>query len=96
MTRIRYAPKALVDFDRIVDFLSESGAGSPETVGETVIAAIQILAEHPLIGRRADSGLRELVISRGKTGYVALYRFDVATDTITVLALRHQREVGVR
>ena len=94
MTRIRYAPKAVVDFDRIVDFLTESGAGSPEGVGESVVEAIEILAQHPMIGRPADSGLRELVISRGKSGYVALYRFDVATDTVTILAMRHQREVG--
>ena len=36
----------------------------------------------------------ELVISRGKTGYVALYRYDEARDIVFVLALRHQREAG--
>jgi hypothetical protein len=41
-----------------------------------------------------ESGLRELVISRGKTGYVALYDYIAATGTIIVFAVRHQREVG--
>ncbi len=44
-----------------------------------------------LAGRRAEHGLRELVISRGRTGYVALYRYDTASDTALVLTLRHQR-----
>ncbi|MDZ7841325.1 MAG: hypothetical protein U5R46_10985 [Gammaproteobacteria bacterium] len=30
---------------------------------------------HPLIGRRVQGEIRELVISYGKTGYVVLYRF---------------------
>ena len=37
--------------------------------------------------------LRELVISYGKTGYVALYRFLPAQDLIRILAIRHQREL---
>ena len=38
--------------------------------------------------------MRELVISRGKTGYVALYRYLSGQDVILVLAVRHQRELG--
>jgi hypothetical protein len=34
------------------------------------------------------------VISRGKTGYLALYHYDEARDRILVLAIRHQREAG--
>jgi hypothetical protein len=48
----------------------------------------------PRIGRPAEQGLRELVISRGKTGYVALYRYDATADRVLVLALRHQPEAG--
>ena len=42
--------------------------------------------------RHVVAGLRELVISRGKTGYVALYRFFPLTETVLVLAIRHQHE----
>jgi plasmid stabilization system protein ParE len=38
--------------------------------------------------------LRELVISYGRTGYVALYRFVIGRDEVRILALRHQRELG--
>jgi hypothetical protein len=34
------------------------------------------------------------VISRGKSGYVALYDIVEAEDVILLLALRHQREAG--
>lgn len=51
-------------------------------------------ARHPLIGRPCEDGLHELVISRGRTGYVALYDFYEAEDTALVLALRQPREAG--
>lgn len=38
--------------------------------------------------------MRELVISRGNTGYLALYIYDKDADAASVLAVRHQREVG--
>jgi plasmid stabilization system protein ParE len=47
-----------------------------------------------MVGRNAESSLRELVISRGRSGYLALYRYDVASDTAIILALRHQRAGG--
>jgi hypothetical protein len=37
-------------------------------------------------------GLRELVISRGQTGYLALYSHDEGADIALILAIRHQRE----
>jgi plasmid stabilization system protein ParE len=49
---------------------------------------------HPLIGRPVADDIRELIISRGKTGYVAQYGFDDAYDTVLILAIRHQREAG--
>jgi plasmid stabilization system protein ParE len=61
---------------------------------EAIESAVNTLASHPLLGRRVDGDLRELVISFGATGYIALYRFVVQDDTVRVLALRHQREVG--
>ena len=54
-----------------------------------------LLERHPLIGRSVDDFLRELVISRGKSGYVALYSYEQHKNTILVLAIRHQRETGL-
>ncbi|MBX9961672.1 MAG: type II toxin-antitoxin system RelE/ParE family toxin [Burkholderiales bacterium] len=92
MTRLVFAPRALGDIDRLADFLLDE---SPELAAETgplLAGALEVLKHHPLIGRPAEHGLRELLISRGRTGYVALYRYDVSSDTALVLAIRHQRE----
>ena len=93
MAGISYSSQALADLERISDFLSESGLDALETL-DLIDEAVTILARHPLIGRQAESGLRELVVSQGKTGYVALYSYEAEYDAILVLALRHQREAG--
>ena len=51
-------------------------------------------ASNPLIGRPAPRDLRELVIGRDRHGYVALYRYVAPLDTVFVLAIRAQKEVG--
>ncbi len=94
MARVVYASRALADFERLVDFLAEHEPGLAELTVALINEAVSVLARHPLIGRPAEQGLRELVISRGRTGYIALYRFLKADDLVLVLALRHQREVG--
>jgi plasmid stabilization system protein ParE len=59
-----------------------------------IVDAIEMLRKQPLIGRPAEHDLRELAISRGRTGYLALYGYDEATDRVIVHAIRHQREAG--
>ena len=93
MAKISYSSQALADLERISDFLSESGLNALETL-DLIDEAVTILARHPLVGRQAESGLRELVISQGRTGYVALYTYEAEQDAILVLAIRHQREAG--
>lgn len=39
-------------------------------------------------------GLRDLVISRRRSGCVALYQVDIVREGILILAIRHQRERG--
>ena len=51
-----------------------------------------VAAEQTLV--LIEQALRELVISRGRTGYSALYSFEAAQDVALVLALRHCREAG--
>ena len=59
-----------------------------------IVSAVEALQHHPLLGRPVESGFRELVISRGRSGYLALYRYDEARDRVLVLTIRHQREAG--
>ena len=96
MAQVIYSDEALADFERIIEFLLETSA---ETAAQTLVnirSAIGILESHPLIGRRIDNHIRELVISQGATGYLALYRIEPAIDLVRVLCIRHQREAGYR
>ena len=78
----------------MADFLLESLPEAAMQTGELIIDGLSILKKHPLIGRKVEHGLRELLISRGRSGYVALYSYNAAEDVATVLAIRHQREGG--
>lgn len=94
MAQLIYASKAVEDLDRLVDFLLDVDAAAAVGTVALIAEGIDVLANHPLMGRPAEQGLRELVISRGHSGYVALYSYEQLDDTILVLAIRHQREAG--
>ena len=92
MTRIELAPEVLGDFDRFFDHIAQHDPGAaPERIGG-ILEALQILTHNPLIGRPVQGGKRELVIGRASRGYVALYHYVAAIDTVFVLAVRGQRE----
>ncbi|MFC3106328.1 type II toxin-antitoxin system RelE/ParE family toxin [Salinisphaera aquimarina] len=84
----------MADLERVTEFLIDT---EPDVASETlglITTAIETLEDHPLIGRTYSPDVRELVISRGRTGYVALYRFLPARDLVAIMSIRHQRESG--
>ena len=94
MTRWVLSTDAADDLDRLVDFLIEKFPDEAAQTVDLVTDALGILEQHPKIGRPVEQGLCELVVSRGKSGYLALYQFDESADLAIVLAVRHQREQG--
>lgn len=94
MARLSYSARTLADLERLVDFLVEHDPTVADATIALIEEAVGVLARHPLIGRPVEADLRELVISRGRTGYVALYSFEPLYDAALVLAIRHQREAG--
>ncbi len=96
MIELVYSGQALLDLERLSDFLMETDPQAAQNTAVLIFDALEILAQHPEIGRKVRFGQRELVISRGRTGYLALYRFLPHLDRILVLALRHQRESGYK
>jgi plasmid stabilization system protein ParE len=95
---IVFAEEALADLERILEFNIERDPATALAHIARVRSAVLILAEHPQIGRPAGPGtrLRELVISQGSSGYVALYEHSPAEDLVRIVAVRHQREAGYR
>jgi plasmid stabilization system protein ParE len=94
MTRWTLGPAAGADLVRVTEFLLETYPEYAIDTSDIVVGALETLAAHPKIGRPVRKGLRELVISRGSTGYVALYLYDEAQDIAVVLRIRHQPERG--
>ena len=94
MTRWLISQDAAQDLEELVDFLRIHQAEYAVETIDLILNALNILEQHPHIGRLVQNQLRELIISRGKTGYVALYEYDEAADVVLVLAIRHQREAG--
>lgn len=93
MARIVYSAEALDDLERLFNFLLKHDPSAASASVEAISSGIDALAAHPFAGRRVRAEIRELVISFGRTGYVALYRFLPARSEIPVLRLRHQREL---
>ena len=94
MATVVYSARSLTHIERAFHFLRNEDPGAALDAVAAIQSAVDALAAHPLLGRRVAGELRELVISYGRTGYVALYRFVVARDEVRILALRHQRELG--
>jgi len=96
MARVQVTTRALADLERLFDFVAYH---NPKLARERMVSvrrALELLADHPLLGREAEDGRRELILSRGKYGYVAKYRWLPAEDTVLILAVRHLLEAGYK
>ncbi len=96
MAAVYFSARALADLDRLFDFIAEHDPASANYAALRIADATRILRDHPLIGRPVRGDIRELVISSGRTGYVALYRLRNGVTTVEILTIRHQREAGYR
>ncbi|GMV56054.1 MAG: hypothetical protein AMXMBFR6_18590 [Betaproteobacteria bacterium] len=92
--RLRLTPGAAEDLQRLFDFLAEQDLAMAERARVAIAKAFDFLREFPFACRKIGAEhplLREMVISFGRAGYVALYEIE-SERTVTVLAVRHQRE----
>ena len=94
MAKLSYSATALADLERPTDFLVETDYAAAAETLELIEEAVSVLIRHPLIGRPVEYGLRELVISRGRSVYLALYSLERVQDAVLILAIRHQLEAG--
>jgi plasmid stabilization system protein ParE len=95
--RVRFTQDAEADLVRLYEFIlrrDETDWAVADRALDAVRNAIRSLELSPFSYRKATPGnpfLRELVIPFGATGYVALFEID-DDKTVTILAVRHQRE----
>jgi plasmid stabilization system protein ParE len=98
-SEVRYSDSARDDLLRLFDFLLEQARTAEDLdAAQAAIDAIRDAVERnlsrsPFVYRKAADSpfLRELLISFGGTGYVALYEIEDAAH-VMALAVRHQLE----
>lgn len=91
-----YSARALRHLSSVFERLAATDPAEALATARAIRSAVEVLADHPLIGRIVRQELRELVISHGRTGYLALYRFRPLKKRVEVLAIKHQRELDYR
>jgi plasmid stabilization system protein ParE len=93
--KVRLTREAETDLFELYDFLVDADIDAAEKALAAIRKGIEVLELFPFACRKAQDGgdptLRELVITVGRAGYVALFRI-TDSRTVTVLAVRHQRE----
>lgn len=93
----RFTRAASDDLDRLYGFIVERDDADVDLASRALVAitaGIATLESSPFTCRKAHSSmpfLRELIIPFGAAGYVALFEID-DDQTVTILAVRHQRE----
>ncbi len=92
--RVRYTKGAKDDLKRLYDFLLDHDLQIARLALESIGKGMELLTNFPFACRKVlddNPFLRELLISFGDSGYVALFEIE-DKNTVTILAVRHQRE----
>jgi len=95
--KLEWSPNAILGTQRAYRFLAGKDRDAAKAAADTIKKQAAILKQFPNAGRPAEDlepEHRELLIPFGAMGYVLLYRFDEDRTTVTILAIRHQKEVG--
>jgi plasmid stabilization system protein ParE len=96
MTTLSISKEADQDIELFRQFLLQNQPEYAYKAAQNIFHALNFLSISPEIGRPYSPPLRELVISQGKSGYLALYVYNPVADDVLVLRIRHQREVGYK
>ena len=94
MAAVFLSAEAWDDLERLEEFLFLQNDPLNYGLLDYLMQALLVLTHQPGIGRPVGNGVRELIISRHRTGYLARYEYDEAAQLIRVTRIRHQRESG--
>src|SRR5271170_6359324 len=96
MPRIVVTEGAARGLERCRRALTTKSPQAAQRAAQAITRQFVLLESTPDLGRPFPDvpELRELLIEFGDSGYVALYRHELAADAVIVLAFRHQKEAG--
>lgn len=95
MSRLIWSSPALRDVQRLYRFLADKNVNAARHAVQSIRQGISVLGHQPGIGRPVEdlpTEFREWIVDFGDSGYVVRYR--LGADAVTILAVRHQKEVG--
>lgn len=95
MPRLIWSQPSLLDVQRLYRFLAPKNLDAAKRAAKAIRQGVKALEQQPGVGRPIEDmpdEFREWIIDFGDSGYVARYRID--SDAVTILAVRHQKEVG--
>ncbi|MEN9765899.1 MAG: hypothetical protein RL397_1854 [Pseudomonadota bacterium] len=95
MPRLIWSPSALLDVQRLYRFLAPKNPDAAKRSVAAIRQGVRVLERQPGVGRPVDDmddEFRDWIIDFGDSGYVARYRVD--PQSVTILSVRHQKEVG--
>jgi plasmid stabilization system protein ParE len=95
MPRLIWSRPALLDVQRLYRFLAPKSATAASRAVTALRQGVKALGHQPGIGRPIEGmpvEFREWMIDFGDSGYLVRYRIDA--DVVTILGVRHQKEVG--
>ena len=97
MSCLIWSPHALLGIQRLYRFLALKNIDAAKRAVKEIRKGVKVLALQPGIGRPMEDmepEYREWMINFGDSGYIVLYRY--GCDVVTILAVRHQKEVGYK
>jgi plasmid stabilization system protein ParE len=92
--RVRLTPAAERDLLGLQAFLIDEDPAAARRAIRALQKGFRFLELFPFSCRRSEGGppeIRELLVPFGRSGYVALFEIEDQA-TVTILAVRHQRE----
>ncbi|POF30183.1 type II toxin-antitoxin system RelE/ParE family toxin [Roseibium marinum] len=95
MPQLIWAPGAAADVQRLYRFLLPQNADAARQAVTAIRSGVTVLSRQPRIGRPVEdmpAEFRDWLIDFGSSGYVVRYRIE--DDVVTILAVRHLKEVG--
>jgi len=95
MSRLIWSPSALLDVQRLYRFLASKNIDAAKRAMKALRHEVKMLGQQPSVGRPIEDmpeDFREWIIDFGDSGYVARYRIN--REAVTILAVRHQKEVA--
>ena len=95
MPRLIWSRPSILDLQRLRRFLAHKDKDAANRAASAIRQGVKVLYLQPEMGRPVDDlddDFRDWIIDFGDSGYVVRYRLDA--QQITILAVKHQREVA--